>query len=259
MEDVMKMISEQEYDVKIGRHRSSYLYRGMQNVGYNLKTSLERNCGEKQYELESSILRNFNKYAAMEDSRLSESVWRQMIIGQHHGLPTRLMDWTYSPLMSLHFATDETNFRDFEKNDSVVWKIDINEINSKLPHKYYKKLEDEKAYLFTVDMLNGLAPTIGEYDEEMQDSALVLLEPPSIDQRIVNQYSYFMLIPKGIENIEKFLDENTEKTVKYVISKKLKWRIRDFLDQMNINERTVYPGLDGIAAWTKRHYYVKEI
>lgn len=39
--------------------------------------------------------------------------------------------------------------------------------------------------------------------------------------------------------------------------KSIKWHIRDMLDQCNINERTVYPGLDGIAMWLKRHYYVR--
>ena len=54
-------------------------------------TSLKRNCKEKKDGLELPILRNFTKYAELEDAALSSSVWRQMIVGQHHGLPTRLL------------------------------------------------------------------------------------------------------------------------------------------------------------------------
>ena len=42
------------------------------------------------------------------------------------------------------------------------------------------------------------------------------------------------------------------------IKKELRWRLRDMLDQLNINERIVYPGLDGLSAWLARYYYVKE-
>lgn len=56
--------------------------------------------------------------------------------------------------------------------------------------------------------------------------------------------------------IEEFLDKYTENTVKYVIDKRIKWDVRDFLDQMNMNERTMMPGLDGLSTWLKRHYFV---
>ena len=45
--------------------------------------------------------------------------------------------------------------------------------------------------------------------------------------------------------------------MKYVIDKKLRWELRDILDQLNINERMIYPGTAGIAQWLARHYYVK--
>lgn len=86
---------------------------------------------------------------------------------------------------------------------------------------------------------------------------MVLIEPPSIDQRIINQYSYFSIIPSEMDNIENYLESKTVNTTKYIIDKSLKWRVRDMLDQMNINERIAYPGLDGLTMWIKRHYYVK--
>ena len=257
LEDVFKLISEQEYDTKIKRYRSSFLYRGVHNSSYKLTTSLQRNCKEKQKVLEESILRNFAKYAASDDPEIKESVWRQMIVGQHHGLPTRLLDWTYSPLVAMHFACSNDSLQEFGKNDICIWKIDIEEIHSLLPLKYQKSLEEKNAYLFTVDMLDELSPSLEEYDVDMEYKGMVLVEPPSIDQRIINQYSYFSVIPMGIDNIEDFLSNYTNNSVKYIIDKELQWRIRDMLDQMNLNERIMYPGLDGLSTWLRRHYFVK--
>ncbi len=110
-----------------------------------------------------------------------------------------------------------------------------------------------------MEMLNELACDLDSYDADMGENSMVLLEPPSIDQRIINQYSYFAIIPSGMNDIEKFLSERTMHTVKYIIDKSLRWKIRDMLDRMNINERMIYPGLDGLSAWLKRHYYVKDM
>lgn len=257
MKKLCDILLEQDYDEETGRFRSTFLYRGLPDASYSLKTSLKRNCKEKQNELEKSILRNFTKYAAIEDPTINESIWRQLFIGQHHGLPTRVLDWTYSPLMAMHFATSGEDMAAMDKRDGAIWKIDIDEFNRMLPEKYKKALETENAYLFTVEMLSKLARSIDDYDKDMEDKSMLLIEPPSIDQRIINQYSYFSIVPKGIEEIEEFLKNKTYNTTKYIIDKSLKWRIRDMLDQMNINERIAYPGLDGLTMWLKRHYYVK--
>lgn len=257
IDKILELMTEQKFDNGIQRYRSSYLYRGLPNQDYCLMTSLQRNCKNKQGDIEGSILRNFTKYAAIEDPQLIESIWRQLIIGQHHGLPTRLLDWTYSLLVGLHFATSGEDLSCMDQHDGVLWKIDIEEINSLLPSKYKDVLASEKAYLFTVDMLIDLVNDLDKYDNDMGEKSMVLLEPPSIDQRIINQYSYFSIIPKKVLDIEAFLNDNTSNTVKYIIDKNIRWQIRDILDQMNINERVVYPGLDGLSAWLKRHYYVK--
>lgn len=258
IEDLSALLFDQMYDEKIKRNRSNFLYRGLPSEKYILKTSLQRNCKNKQKELEMSILRNFTKYTAIDDKPFfKDSVWRQMIIGQHHGLPTRLLDWSYSFMVALNFSVSVNNLDDMEKENAVVWKIDITELNQLLPKKYQNKLQEENAYLFTVEMLNELNISLKDYDLEMSDKSIVLLEPPSIDQRIVNQYSYFSIIPMGIKSIEEYLEKETKRTCKYIIDKSLKWQIRAMLDQMNINERILFPGIDGLTRWMKRHYYVK--
>ena len=258
IDGVMKMISDQEYNSAIHRRRSPYFFRGMPDVNFKLTTGLRRNCKELAATLEPSILRNFTKYAIGMDPSLSSSVWKQMMVGQHHGLPTRLLDWTRSPLIALHFANSENDFDKLARRDSVVWRIDENEINRLLPEKYLQALKSDNAFVFSIDALAMLASTLEQYDADMGDSAFVNIEPPSVDQRIINQYSFFSIIPSGIGDIEDFLDKNTSHTTRYVIKKEIRWDVRDLLDQYNVGDRILYPGLDGLSRSLARHYFVKE-
>ena len=111
--------------------------------------------------------------------------------------------------------------------------------------------------IFTVPMLRSITESLEEYDRDMGDRAMVIVEPPSINSRIINQYSFFSIIPMEMTDIEGFLNQRTEHTVKYVIDRKLRWRVRDMLDQLNMSERIIYPGLEGLSKWIARHYYVK--
>ena len=257
LDGVKDLLFEQERNKDNGRYRSAFFYRGMPDANYNLSTSLNRNCADKAAVLEMPLLENFIKYVSIEDPTIDESIWKAMIVGQHHGLPTRLLDWTHSPLVALHFAESEGNMADLDKRECAVWRIDARELNKRLPEKYKNALDQKKTFIFSVKLLSEVTNSIEEYDNDMGKSALVTIEPPSIDQRIVNQYSFFTVLPKGIIDLEKFLNDNTENTVKYVIDRSVRWDLRDILDQLNMNERTVYPGTDGIAAWLARHYYVK--
>ena len=258
IEQLMQIITEQEWRENIGRNRSNYIYRGVPDARFKMETSLFRNCKDKQRVLEPAILNNFTKYAVLEDPSVEKSVWRQMILGQHHGLPTRLLDWTHSALVGLHFATSAGDFDRLSEHDSAVWRIDMHEVNSLLPEKYREAINAGTTSIFSVDVLNRVTDSLEEYDADMGDSAMVVIEPPSIEQRIVNQYSFFSIVPMGMENVEEFLDRYTEKTVKYIINRNLKWRIRDMLDQLNVSERIMYPGLDGLSKWMARHYFVKK-
>ena len=109
-------------------------------------------------------------------------------------------------------------------------------------------------------MLTEVCGSLQEYDEDMGNASMVMLEPPTIDMRIANQYSFFSIVPSRVSRLEEILEKCPEGgVIRYVIDKNLRWQIRDMLDQSNINERIVYPGLDGIATWLKRYYFVRDL
>lgn len=254
---ISQLLMEQRYRPELDRYRSLHIYRGMPNVDFRLVTSLRRVCKQKRKQLEPVILSNFTKYAALEDPSIESSVWRQMVLGQHHGLPTRLLDWSFSPLTSLHFALSENDLDNMDKHDCIVWRIDVHELHEMLPEKYRRVMEKEKTTVFSLRMLQEACEGPEEYDADMRGNAMLIVEPPSIEQRIINQYSFFSIVPMEMEDVITFLNEHTEKTVRFVIKKELRWQVRDLLDQLNISERIVYPGLDGLSKWLARHYYVK--
>lgn len=258
VEDLVPLLSDQPYRPDLDRNRSLYVYRGMSNADFTMVTSLRRNCKQLQRELEPAILKNFAKYAVLEDPSIAQSVWRQMFLGQHHGLPTRLLDWTQSALVALHFAVNEDHLESMDKHDCMIWRVDIKELHSLLPERYQQIMARSKAEVFSVDMLGRAAESLAAYDRDMGDRSMVVIEPPSMDTRIVNQYSFFSVIPMEMDNVEEFLDRCTGNTVKYVIDRRLRWRVRDMLDQLNMSERLFYPGLDGLSRWIGRHYFVKD-
>ncbi|MCR5476406.1 MAG: FRG domain-containing protein [Lachnospiraceae bacterium] len=258
LDELLPLLTEQEFRPDLNRNRSSFLYRGMPNSSFKMTTSLRRNCKDLQQTLEPAILENFAKYAIHDDPSIGGSVWRQMILGQHHGLPTRLLDWTHSALVGLHFAMSEENNEDLDAHDCMVWRIDMAEMVSLLPENYQQLVNRKSSTIFSVDMLREITGnSLVQYDRDMKDSAMVIIEPPSVNSRIINQYSFFAVVPTDLTDIEGFLDSHTTRTVKYIIPKELRWRVRDMLDQLNMSERIVYPGLDGLSRWISRHYYVK--
>jgi hypothetical protein len=250
-----------DYDVGItapGRYRSPYVYRGASENYSDLKTSLMMIEGP-YHELESALLRNFLKYSG--NIRLDfNSEWYCLFLAQHHGLPTRLLDWTYSPYVALHFATDDSTKSD---QDGVIWRVNYQTTKKFLPVKLQKTM-DQDGFIFTANCLRkGIAniKQLNDHHKKYGDF-VIFIEPPSIDSRIVNQYALFSMMSSPKKLLNEWLNEHNHINNLYnkiIIPAKMKWKIRDHLDQANINERVLFPGLDGLASYLKRYYSAKDI
>jgi hypothetical protein len=233
----------------LGRFRSTYAFRGMADRSYELHSSLVR-LGGNADQLEGHLLRNFRKFAHR-NAVPGDSVWNWLALAQHHGLPTRMLDWTFSPYVALHFATEDVRLADV---DGVIWCLDYVKINQYLPERLTSMLRQEAADVFTAEMLGQAASSLREFDLLAKDPFVVFFDPPSLDERIVNQFALFAFMSSPRACLDQWLADHGDVCRKIIIPAELKWEIRDKLDQSNITERVLLPGLDGLSRWLKRYY-----
>jgi hypothetical protein len=220
--------------------RSRFAYRGSSDAAAGLVSGLVRLGGD--VELERQLMRAFRKYAR-QDAVPHDTEWDWLALGQHHGLPTRLLDWTYSPYVALHFATQTVERYD---RDGVVWMVDYVKAHERLPERLRETLAAEGAQVFTTELLAEVSPELHDLDAEAGEFVL-FVEPPSFDARIVNQYALFCVLSPADLHLE-------ELALRVVIPAELKWEVRDKLDQANVTERVLFPGLDGLSRWLARYY-----
>ncbi|MEA2638691.1 MAG: hypothetical protein QOF51_85 [Chloroflexota bacterium] len=243
------LLFAESWSPALGRFRSPFAFRGVADARYSLVTSLLR-LGPNHRRLEGHLLRNFRKYARS-DAGPGDSIWNWLALAQHHGLPTRMLDWTYSPYVALHFATADTASFAI---DGVIWCVDYVQTHGLLPDALRAILAEEESDVFTAEMLDRAAGTLRGFQALATSDILVFFEPPSFDDRIVNQAALFSLVSRPGAAVEEWLAQHPVTVRKIVIPAALKWEVRDKLDQANVTERVLFPGLDGLTRWLSRYY-----
>jgi hypothetical protein len=249
--DVVDALYEGSWSKDLQRFRSPFAFRGVNCAAHTLASSLLR-LAESEADiarLELALLRNFRKYGHGE-AAAADSIWQWLALGQHRGLPTRLLDWTYSPLVALHFATENTS--EFDQ-DGIVWCVNFVEANKRLPGQLKRMLQQEQSDTFTVEMLSAFR-SLRDFDALRREPFVVFVEPPAVDQRILNQHALFSLMSSPSARLDDWLAEHPDLCRRVIVPADLKWEIRDKLDQSNVNERVLFPGLDGLSRWLARYY-----
>jgi len=250
--ELIDRVTPEEPDPATGRLRDYGVYRGASNATAPLLTALDRLGGaqsphSKQH-VEEHILRNFIRYSRAHLQQRPADEWELLVAAQHHGLPTRLLDWSYSPLVAAHFATSAHT-----ETDRVIWRLDW-----KMVHRAFNLPE-------LALLIEDLDRIFGEDEERFtpwklftdQSRAFAcLIDPPSLDARIVAQSGAFTLCSTKTMSLDSFLAQHglQHALTRFVIPIGDVARLRDQLDLVGSSERHLFPDLDGVAAELKRYY-----
>jgi len=247
-------VTPQEPDPVTGRRRDSGVYRGSSKAAAPLLTSLDRLGGpdapHTKAGLEEHILRNYIRYARPYLGSEASNDWEQLISAQHHGVPTRLLDWSYSPLVALFFATRPSS----HVRDRAVWRLDWQAVHNAFGFPPLALRTDDLDRL--LDGGEKYSPWEFFARDEKAKAFACLVEPPSMDARIIAQAAAFTLCSDRCQAFDAFLEEHGlgGALAKFVIPGDQVSQFRDQLDLVGIDERRLFPDLDGVAASLRRYY-----
>ena len=206
----------------------SFVYRGHASKKWPLKSSIGRNDNYTK-DLEKEVFLHFKRNYYSYTAERPESDMDLLFLGQHYGLPTRLLDFTYNPMIALYFACEKVTEKDQEQDGRV----------------YVKSMEN--MLLMDADTNPNMPRTI---DDVLTIDSARFVVPNYTDARYKNQKALFLLSDKPKSPF-------TFVTDSYVIKKESKEQILRDLANLGYDKTLVYPLLDSLCADIKREFGLK--
>jgi len=194
-----------------GYGKKIMIYRGLKSVnftllpkiGYLIPTSSSRSKEKNEKE----ILRLFKEKALPYLDFIPANNWDWLAIGQHHGLPTRLLDWTRNPLVACYFAVEEEC-----GDDSVIYAY------------------HNKSYI-----------SIEKHPEPFEYNKVGKFIPRHLTPRIAAQAGLFTIHSDPYKPFE------SDEIEKIIIPNRIRLDLKWTLNQYGIERFSLFPGLDGLA------------
>jgi hypothetical protein len=202
-----------------------FIFRGQGDAAWSLTSTFDRSNSDKQAASRDALARELIRDFYEECERYS--AWRYSIddsrvlaMAQHHGLPTRLLDWSFSPYVAAYFAFSWFIFetlRADRKGDVAVWVLNRDDVQSKAPE--------------------GQLQIISVQDYE--------------NNRLGNQFGVFTYLKTNEQNLEDYLTspavELGHALVKLTVPRSEARQALQDLILMGIHHGTIFPGREGIA------------
>jgi hypothetical protein len=217
---------------------SNWAFRGERDERWPLYSSISRYlmsfgvAREAWPEQERRIIRIFKRKAHvfLENPPAADDDFQWLALMQHHGAPTRLLDFTWSPYVAAFFALERA------VADSVVWALNPARVESGRAPKP-KRLDPRIAGNFARYYLGG------------QRHFIWMGEPHTMNRRLIAQSGTFALPGILDTPIEEILEDRDPENVmtKFVISHAVREVAMRELYRMNITFATLFPDLDGLA------------
>jgi len=222
---------EKERSEKAGND-ADFLFRG-QRRDHPLLPKLSRiNLRGEINNIEKLIIDEFRRTSLPLSEFQPIDDWDLLALAQHHGLPTRLLDWTYSALAALYFTVKEPPYKDKKnkQHHGVVWLLSPDVDDFRTDTEEFGPLSNKITKIF---------------------------RPKIISRRISAQAGAFTVHKintngKAIkfENNSKF----KKKLLKIVIPPELFPRIRNRLNMLGVNSATLFPDIDGLCSHLQWRY-----
>jgi hypothetical protein len=223
-----------------------WAFRGQQNAQWRLESSLSRymrdyvdDHGQWRAREERAIRvfrRKAHNFLAHPDI-LADDL-RCLALMQHHGAPTRLLDFTKSPFVAAFFALERAT------GDAAVYALNT-------PALWNNRARPRTDPALTRDVIDPRAP--GHFERYFFCNTNEILwsgEPSEMDDRLVAQSGTFVVpgvIDKPLQAILDGYDTNEELLHQIVLPASIRMDAMKWLYRMNITNASLFPGLDGLA------------
>lgn len=223
-ESIVSSLSELQDGVRYGY---APLFRGVSEATFPLLPRVGRN--PKHAAEERELLNLFRRLAEpfLQKSPLND--WEWLSIAQHHGLPTRLMDWTKNPFVAAFFAVRQPE----TQGDSAIWILEP--ANSRITSAAGRDSGLPLTDIWAVNEKTVASPF------EVKEVGVYL--PRHVSPRIQAQGGLFTVHPNPTEPLQ------SPSLAKAVIPKHRRAHIRKDLRDLDFHDAKLFPDLDGQAAY----------